>query len=44
MTDSSTIKPELLDELLSGANTGEALLGEGGLFRQLKKALLERAP
>ncbi len=43
MTDPSTIKPELLDDLLSGANTGEALLGEGGLFRQLKKALLERS-
>ena len=37
------IKPEHLDELLSGYEKPEDLLGEGGLFKQLKKALLERA-
>jgi putative transposase len=37
------IKPELLDELLSGVNNPEDLLGDGGVFRQLKKALMERA-
>jgi putative transposase len=37
------IKPELLDELLSGLSKPEDLLGDGGLFRQLKKALMERA-
>lgn len=37
------IKPELLDELLSGLSQPEDLLGEGGLFRDLKKALMERA-
>jgi putative transposase len=37
------IKPELLDELLAGYEKPEDLLGEEGLFKQLKKALLERA-
>ena len=37
------IKTELLDELLSGLSKPEDLLGDGGLFRQLKKALMERA-
>ena len=37
------IKPELLDELLSGLSKPEELLGDAGLFRQLKKALMERA-
>lgn len=37
------IKPELLDELLSGVSTPDDLLGGDGLFRQLKKALMERA-
>ena len=39
------IKPEHLDELLAGYEKPEDLLGEGeaGLFKQLKKALLERA-
>jgi putative transposase len=37
------IKPEHLDELLAGYEKPEDLLGEAGLFRQLKKALLERA-
>lgn len=38
-----TIKPELLDELLAGVSSPEELLGDAGLFRQLKKALMERA-
>jgi len=38
-----TIKPELLDELLSGVSSPDELMGDGGLFRQLKKALMERA-
>lgn len=37
------IKPELLDELLSGLSKPKDLLGDAGLFRQLKKALMERA-
>jgi putative transposase len=37
------IKPELLDELLSDCERPEDLLGEEGLFKRLKKALLERA-
>lgn len=39
----TTPRPELLDELLSGYEKPDDLLGEEGLFRQLKKALLERA-
>jgi len=37
------IKQELIDELLSDYKTPEDLLGEGGIFKELKKALLERA-
>lgn len=37
------IKPEILDELLSGISSPEDLMGDAGLFRQLKKALMERA-
>jgi len=37
-----TIKQEVLDELLSGCTTPDDLLGEAGLFRQLKQSLLER--
>ena len=37
------LRPELLDELLADYETSEDLLGEEGLFKQLKKALLERA-
>jgi len=37
------IKPEHLDELLSGYEKPEDLLGEEGLFKQLKEVLLERA-
>jgi putative transposase len=39
----TTLRPELLDELLAGYQTPEDLLGDEGLFKQLKKALLERA-
>ena len=39
----TTIKPEVLDELLSGVSSPEELMGDGGLFKQLKKALMERA-
>ena len=39
----TTIKQELLDDLLSGVTSPDDLLGDGGLFRQLKKALMERA-
>src|SRR6185312_8785897 len=39
----TTIKTELLDELLSGVKTPDDLLGDGGVFRQLRKALMERA-
>ena len=35
--------PELLDQLLGGGLTPADLTGEDGLFRRLKKALLERA-
>ena len=37
------IRNEVLDELLADYERSEALLGESGLFKQLKKALLERA-
>ena len=37
------LRPELLDELLVDYETPEDLLGEEGLFKQLKKALLGRA-
>ena len=37
------IRTELLDELLSNYETPDDLLGDAGLFKQLKKALLERA-
>jgi putative transposase len=39
----TTIRPELLDELLAGYERPDDLLGDDGLFKQLKKALLERA-
>ena len=39
----TTLRPELLDELLADYETLEDLLGDEGLFKQLKKALLERA-
>ena len=37
------IAPELLDQLLAGYQKPEDLLGPGGIFDQLKKALAERA-
>ncbi len=37
------IRPELLDELLSGYEKPSDLLGDDGLLRALKKRLLERA-
>ena len=39
----TTLRPELLDELLADYETPGDLLGDEGLFKQLKKALLERA-
>jgi putative transposase len=39
----TTIKLELLDELLAGVSSPEDLTGDEGLFKQLKKALMERA-
>lgn len=39
----TTITPELLDQLLADYTKPEDLLGEEGLFKQLKKALIERA-
>lgn len=37
-----TIRPELLDELLKDYTKPEDLVGEGGLLKQLTKALVER--
>ena len=39
----NAIKTELLDELLAGVSNPDDLLGDGGIFRQLRKALMERA-
>jgi putative transposase len=39
----TTIKPEVLDELLAGVTSPDELMGDDGLFKQLKKALMERA-
>jgi len=38
-----TIRDEVIEELLRGYSSQEDLLGDEGLFRQLKKKLLERA-
>src|SRR5215467_10983773 len=43
MTTNSTITSELLDQLLANYEKPEDLTGENGLFKQLKKALIERA-
>ena len=43
MTTTSTITPELLDQLLANYKKPEDLTGKDGLFKQLKKALIERA-
>src|SRR5580693_5768329 len=42
-TSTTTITPELLDQLLANYEKPEDLTGEDGLFKQLKKALIERA-
>src|SRR5271157_700043 len=42
MTTDST-SPELLDQLLANYEKPEDLTGENKLFKQLKKALIERA-
>ena len=39
----TTLTPELLDQLLAGYEKLEDLTGDDGLFRRLKKALIERA-
>jgi transposase-like protein len=39
----TTITPELLDQLLANYEKPEDLTGENGLFKELKKALIERA-
>ena len=43
MTTDPTLSPELLDRLLAGYRSPEDLTGDDGLFRRLKKALIERA-
>ena len=43
MTTDTTITPELLDQLLANCTKPEDLTGANGLFKQLKKALIERA-
>jgi putative transposase len=43
MANDTTIAPELLDQLLANCTKPDDLLGEDGLFKQLKKALIERA-
>ena len=43
MTSDTTITPELLDQLLANYEKPEDLTGADGLFKQLKKALIERA-
>jgi putative transposase len=43
MTNNSTITPELLDQLLANYEKPEDLTGDDGLFKRLKKALIERA-
>jgi putative transposase len=39
----TTITPELLDQLLANYEKPEDLTGDNGLFKQLMKALIERA-
>jgi len=41
-TKPEIFKPEILDELLAGMSSPEELMGDAGLFKQLKKALMER--
>jgi len=42
MTTDRKITPELLDQLLANYSKPADLTGENGLFKQLKKALIER--
>lgn len=37
-----TFRPELIDELLKDYHQPQDLMGEGGIFKQLSKALIER--
>lgn len=37
-----TFRPELIDELLKEYRRPEDLMGEGGIFKQLTQALIER--
>jgi putative transposase len=39
----SDFSPEILDQILSGHSKPEDLTNEDGIFRRLKKALIERA-
>ncbi|UCE74563.1 MAG: IS256 family transposase [Methanomassiliicoccales archaeon] len=41
--ESMTIKQEVIDELLKEYKTPEDLVGKDGIFKQLQKALIERA-
>ncbi|ANW03041.1 hypothetical protein LMTR13_25710 [Bradyrhizobium icense] len=43
MTTDTTITPELPDQLLANYEKAEDLTGADGLFKQLKKVLIERA-
>ena len=43
MATNTTITSELLDQLLANYEKPEDLTGEDGLFKQLKRALIERA-
>jgi putative transposase len=43
MTTKTAIPSELLDQLLANYSKPEDLIGDDGLFKQLKKALIERA-
>ena len=38
------IRDEVIEELLQGYSSPDDLLGEEGLFKELKKRLLERVP
>jgi putative transposase len=37
-----TFRPELIDKLLKDYRNPADLMGEGGIFKQLRKALIER--
>ena len=40
MTSKASITPELLDQLLANYEKPEDLIGDDGLFKQLKRALI----